>query len=137
MENHFELSDREFEGQFASGTFDPALFSHEAHLRLAWIHVTNYGETIAIQNVSNQLKQFVTIVGAHDKYNHTLTVAAVKAVHHFVRKSQSATFQDFISEFPRLKYNFKELMAVHYGVDIYHSSDAKAVFIAPDLVPFD
>ena len=137
MENHFDLSDREFESQFAKGMFDPKLFSHEAHLRLAWIHVTNYGETIAIQNVSDQLKQFVTIVGARDKYNHTLTVAAVKSVHHFVRKSHSITFQDFINEFPRLKYNFKELMAIHYGVDIYHSSVAKAVFIEPDLVPFD
>lgn len=137
MENHFDLSDREFESQFAKGMFDPKLFSHEAHLRLAWIHVTNYGETIAIQNVSNQLKQFVTIVGARDKYNHTLTVAAVKSVRHFVRKSKSITFQDFINEFPRLKYNFKELMAVHYGVDIYHSSDAKVVFMEPDLAPFD
>ena len=76
MENHFDLSDREFESQFAKSMFDPKLFSHEAHLRLAWIHVTKYGEPIAIQNVSDQLKQFVTIVGARDKYNHTLTVAA-------------------------------------------------------------
>ncbi|MBI3219209.1 MAG: hypothetical protein HYZ44_06835 [Bacteroidetes bacterium] len=137
MENHYELSDREFESQFAKGTFNPALFSHAAHLRLAWIHVTKYGETIAIQNITDQLKQFVTIVGAEDKYNHTLTVAAVKAVHHFVKKSQSTTFYDFINEFPRLKYNFKELMAVHYGLDIYNLPEAKAEFIEPDLVAFD
>ncbi len=137
MEKHFDLSDREFEDRFANGTFDPTLFSHEAHLRLAWIHVTNNGEAMAIKNVCDQLMRFVTLVGAKDKYNHTLTIAAVKAVNHFVRKSKSDTFHDFISEFPRLKYNFKELMAVHYGVDIYNSLQAKAVFIEPDLVPFD
>jgi hypothetical protein len=137
MEKHYKLNDTEFENSFKNCELDPILFTHEAHLRLAWIHVTKYGEENAIQNISEQLRRFVVFAGAKDKYNQTLTVAAIKSVSHFVRRSSTHTFQEFINEFSRLKNNFKELMAVHYGVDIYHSPQVKAVFLEPDLVPFD
>jgi hypothetical protein len=43
MEDHFKLSDSEFEKKFESCEFDHSMFNHEAHLRLAWIHIHNYG----------------------------------------------------------------------------------------------
>lgn len=137
MEKHTELSDKEFERKFIACEFDPRNFSHEAHLRLAWINIKRYGLEQAELNVQDQLQNFVEFVGAKDKYNKTLTIAAIKAVDHFIRKSKAAEFSDFINEFPRLKYNFKELMATHYGFDVFNSTAAKKEFIAPDLVPFD
>ena len=137
MEKHFELSDSEFEKQFISCELKPADFSHEAHLRLAWINIDKYGIQQAEKNIQNQLQKFVEFVGAKDKYNMTLTLAAIKAVYHFTLKSKSDNFMDFITEFPRLKYNFKELMDFHYGFDIYNSEKAKTEFLKPDLIPFD
>ncbi|MBC9796246.1 hypothetical protein [Sinomicrobium weinanense] len=137
MENHFTLSDFEFEQQFESGTLSPELFNHEAHLRLAWIHIDKYGIDKAIDNLCFQLLNYVTKLGAAHKFNKTLTVAAVKAVYHFMLRSESGTFRAFIREFPRLKYNFKDLMSCHYGVDIYNSPWAKKHFLEPDLLPFD
>ncbi len=137
MDNHFDLTDFEFENKFKNCDLNPEIFTHEAHLRLAWIHITTYGEHAAIQNICSQLKAFVEFLGAKDKYNETLTIAAIKAVHHFIKKSDSNTFQDFIIEFPRLKYNFKDLMNTHYNIDIFNSDKAKKEFLAPDLVPFD
>ena len=137
MEKHFSLTDAEFERLFAKCALYPADFSHEAHLRLAWIHITRYGILQAIENIEFQLQNFVEHAGAKDKYNKTLTVAAIRAVYHFVLKSQSDNFADFIAEFPRMKNNFRELMEVHYGIDIFTSEKAKTEFIEPDLVPFD
>ena len=137
MEKHFELSDTGFELQFCNGTMDPAIFTHEAHLRLAWIHVRNYGVEKAIQNITVQLLNFVQVAGAAGKYNKTLTIAAIKAVSHFISKSGADNFYDFIHEFPRLKYNFKDLMAFHYQQDIYQSEKAKTTWLEPDLLPFD
>lgn len=137
MHNHFQLTNVQFEQQFQQCTLNPALFNHEAHLRLAWIHIKNYGRETAIQNICSQLVRFTASVGAADKYNKTLTVAAVKAVHHFMQRSSSETFYDFITEYPRLKFNFKELMAAHYKKDIYQSEKAKKEFLEPDLLPFD
>lgn len=137
MEPHYQLSDSEFEAQFEAGSLDPTLFSHEAHLRLAWIHVTEHGTEKACTSISKQIKSFATAQGASDKYNETVTIAAVKAVDHFIRRSGSDNFKDFIAEFPQLKTKFKELLGSHYSYNIFQSGPAKKSFQDPDLAPFD
>lgn len=137
MEKHFELSDNEFIKQFYNCKLNPDVFTHEAHLRLAWINIKKDGVLTAEENILNGLQKYVTHLGAKDKFNKTLTVAAIKAVYHFMIKSKAEDFKAFISEFSRLKYNFKELMACHYGFDIYNSSMAKTEYLQPDLIPFD
>tara|TARA_R110002167_G_scaffold110831_7_gene281906 strand:- start:312 stop:725 length:414 start_codon:yes stop_codon:yes gene_type:complete len=137
MELHFNLTDIEFINALEEGTLDPALFSHEAHLRLAWIQINNYGVENAIACISHQLSIYVAFLNASDKYNATLTVAAIRTVKHFMDKSKSSNFRDFITEFPRLKYNFKELIGLHYGFDIFNSVAAKNKYLEPDLLPFE
>ncbi len=137
MEQHRLLSDEEFEQQFAQGTLVPSLFSHEAHLRLAYIHLEKYGEEKAIHHILQQLQQFVIMAGARDKFHKTLTIAAIKAVHHFKRRSNSSHFRDFIEEFPRLKSDFKALINSHYQIDVFRSESAKKVYLEPDVLPFD
>lgn len=136
MNAHFELSDDLFEEQFQNCSLDPALFNHEAHLRLAWIHISKYGEAKAIENITGQLYTYVVLLGAIDKYNKTLTIAAIKAVNHFTGRSGADNFADFIQQFPRLKFNFKELMGSHYGIDIFKSEMAKQHYLEPGLLPF-
>ena len=137
MEKHFDLSGSDFEKKFINCELNPMGFTHEAHLRLAWININKYGIKQAEKNIQSGLQNFVEFVGAKDKYNTTLTLASIKAVYHFMLKSKSDNFKDFITEFPRLKNNFKELLASHYGFDIYNSDKAKAEFLGPDLIPFD
>ncbi len=136
MEKHRNLDDHDFEVQFREARLSPDLFSHEAHLRLAWLHLQHYGQEQAIENICQQIIVYVTKLGAENKFNKTLTVAAIKVVDHFMQKSASNNFFDFIEEFPRLKYNFKDLLAFHYQTDIFNSERAKREYIAPDLLPF-
>lgn len=137
LSSHLILTDEVFELQFQMAKLDPVLFTHEAHLRLAWIHLRKYGVTRAILNVTSQLQHFVKVLGASEKYHHTLTIAAVKMVDHFRRKSTSQNFTDFISEFPQLKTNFRHLLNQHYKTDIMSSASARIEFFEPDLLPFD
>ncbi|MBT31671.1 MAG: hypothetical protein CMO01_18600 [Thalassobius sp.] len=137
MEKHFQLSDAVFELQFEEGRLDPAMFSHEAHLRLAWIHLHNYGMERACNNICCQIKNYASQLGLKDKYNKTVTVAAIKAVYHFMLKSSADNFKDFIRESPRLKNAFKDLIDSHYGFDIFKSEKAKKEYLEPDLLPFD
>ena len=134
--SHFDFADEEFERQFATAQLDPSLFSHEAHLRLAYIQISKYGEEQAIANITAQIWRYVQKLGAEDKFNKTLTIAAIKAVHHFMKRSTISGFLSLITEFPRLKYNFKELMAAHYSQDIYNSPHAKQQFLEPDRLAF-
>ena len=127
----------EFEKQFSDLTLDPKLFSHEAHLRLAWIHIRNYGVVQAIDNICDQIRAFATKHGDRDKFNITVTVAAIRAVYHFILKSKSNDFKGFIKEYPRLKSDFRKLLDSHYSIDIFKSEVAKKEFVDPDLEPFD
>ncbi len=136
MEQHRQLTDLEFEKQFAYGDLDPVSFSHEAHLRLAWIYINKYGEDSACEIICDQILNFATKHGDPEKFNKTVTIAAIKAVNHFIQKSNSTNFIDFIQEFPRLKYNFKELLDFHYGFDIFNSESAKKEYLEPDLLSF-
>ena len=134
--DYFKLDDALFETEFADCTLKPSRFNHEAHLRLAWIHINKYGLEKAIDQISHQLMAYVDHHSSADKFNKTLTVAAIRVVHHFINKSSANTFQDFITEFPQLKKDFKRLMAAHYTADIYNSPKAKREYMAPDLLPF-
>ncbi|CAM1343436.1 hypothetical protein [Tenacibaculum amylolyticum] len=136
MDTHFDMTDAKFENQFQNCTLNPQLFSHEAHLRLAWIHIKKYGVTIAEQNIQNQLQDFVKHVGATDKYHTTLTIAAIRMVNHYIQQSKAKDFQEFIKEFPELNNSFKALINSHYSYDIFSSEEAKSVFLEPDKVPF-
>lgn len=137
MESHLQLSDAQFENQFADHTIDPAIFTHEAHLRLAWIHIRKYGIDTAIANICTQLKSFTKFLGVADKYNETVTVAAIRAVYHFTLQSKADTFETFIAEHPRLKTTFKQLLSQHYSIDIFTDPTAKSIFVLPDKLPFD
>ena len=137
MEPHFDLSDDEFEQQFADCTLAPKLFSHEAHLRLAWIHIKRYGIHTAIENIREQIQRFALHHGAKTKYHDTITVSAVRAVYHFMLASQTETFAGFIEENPRLKTEFWSLLITHYNPKLLKSSRARKAYVEPDLLPFD
>lgn len=137
MEVHYQFTDHEFETQFADNSLNPSVFTHEAHLRLAKIHISKYGVDEAIIRLCSQIKNFAAFNGDHNKFNTTLTVAAIKAVDHFIKRTSSNDFKELIKKFPRLKTNFRGLMNAHYSFDIFNDSKAKKEFIEPDLLPFE
>ncbi len=137
MQNHYLLNDDAFETQFENCSLNPKLFSHVAHLRLAWIHIKKYGVEMAIMNIDNQLLKFIESLDARDKYNKTVTVAAVNTVYHFMLKSNADNFKSFILEFPRLNKNFKALLNCHYSMDLFNYEAAKKQYIEPDVLPYD
>ena len=136
VRDHSLLTDDEFEQQFEKFTFKPGLFSHEAHLRLAYIHVQKYGLARAEQNMVEQIKGYAEYYGANNKFNKTVTIASVKAMHHFMEKSTSDSFQGLMKEYPRLLTNFKDILSQHYSFNVFGDSRAKKEFILPDLLPF-
>ncbi|HPF12351.1 MAG TPA: hypothetical protein PKW08_13035 [Flavobacteriaceae bacterium] len=137
MEAHRLLNDDLFLEQFKACTLEPTIFSHEAHLRLAYLQLQHYGLETALELVPRQLQNYVAHLGAETKYHATLTIAAVHAVYHFMQRTEAIDFYEFIDAVPQLKYHFKELLASHYGFDLFENTDAKASYIPPDLIPFE
>lgn len=137
MERHYALTDAQLEQQFKDAILDSEVFTHEAHLRLAWIHLEKYGLNKTITNLICQLKNYTRTVGAEFKYNETVTIAAIHAVQHFRIRSIYIDFASFIKENNQLKTNFKGLINTHYRTDIFKSEQAKVAFMEPELLPFD
>lgn len=135
--NHNQFSDFEFIEQFINGTLNPKVFNHEAHLRLAWLYIEEYGIEQAEGDIQRQLLNFDKIVGKGDKYHTTLTIVAIRIVNHFMLKSKSANFTKFINEFPQLKSEFKALVNTHYSFNIFTSEKARTEYIMPDLLNFE
>ncbi|MDC6363462.1 MULTISPECIES: hypothetical protein [Flavobacteriaceae] len=135
--HHSQFSDIEFIEAFEKAVLNPKLFNHEAHLRLAWIYLQSFGEQKAIEKTCSGIKHFDIVCGNGDKFHTTITVASVKMVHHFIKKSKSASYFDFIEEFPQLKVAFKEILGQHYSPEVFISKKAKVDYIAPDVLPFD
>lgn len=137
MENHRLLTDEAFLKAFQKCTLAPADFSHEAHLRLAYVLINDLGPFQAEKMLVKLLKDYVAHVDAADKFNYTLTLAGTKVVSHFMQRSSGNNFQEMLEEFPQLKHNFKGLMACHYSIDIFDSTQAKYGYLEPDFLPFD
>jgi hypothetical protein len=131
------LTDDELEDQFKKGRLDPRTFDHEAHLRLAYVHVKKYGVAKAIQNLCLQIGVFDRTHGEGIKYHETITIVAVKIMNHFMRRTSALNFQGLIKEFPRLRDDFKGLISQHYSMDLFQHPTAKIEFLEPDLHPFD
>ena len=136
MKDHYQFNDEEYEKVFESYRLKPAQFTHEAHLRLAYIHINKYGRAQAEANMCKQIKGYAESLGVYDKFNKTVTIASVKVMDHFMQKAQSATFTGLMKEFPTLLTDFRSLLSKHYGFNVFSDKRAKAEYIEPDLLPF-
>lgn len=137
MEAHYSITDIRFLDSMEHATLDPWVFTHDAHLRWGWLLLQKYELERAISAACNQLMRYTTKLGAVEKYNETVTVAAIRAIHHFRLKYESDSYTEFISKAPRLKTSFKKLLGFHYSQDIFRLPTAKNQYLEPDLLPFD
>ena len=115
--SHLSLSDETLEAQFAEGVLPPALFSHEAHLRMAWIHLRKYGLETAGQHLCVQIRAFAEKQGEGDEFDQSLTLAAVRVVNRFQQQSETNHFPDFLQQFPQLSTHFRELLQDEQNAD--------------------
>ena len=113
MKHHRDLTDAEFESRFDKLTLDPSLFSHEAHLRLGWIHIRKYGKELAIKNICDQIKAFDQKHGDGTKFNRDLTISSIEVLASFMKDSEANNFQQFINDNPVLRTDFMKLVAQH------------------------
>jgi len=115
MINHYAFTDEELVRNLEDGTFPPALFTHEAHLRLAYVLLSELDLNTAINRVCIILKRYVAAVGAGDKYDELLTIAAIRIVYRLMRKEPAATFSEFLGQNPELRTNFRSLIEGYYN----------------------
>lgn len=113
-----------------------SMFSHEAHVRLAFIHIVKYGREVARENLCNQIKEAAKRVGYHDKFHYTITCASVELLALNGVGSDLLEFAAFKAKYPQMLDNFKSILLSYYSEALLFSDSARRVFVAPDLQDF-
>jgi hypothetical protein len=131
-----ELSreDRTFRSAFEAHTVTPSQFTHEAHVRLAFTYLAEDDVESAAGRMRGALLSFIERNGIpRSKYHATITRAWVLAVRHFMDRSTSTAFAEFVAKNPELLDS--KIMLTHYSACVLFSSDAREKFVEPDLDP--
>lgn len=132
-EPHNELSDIEFTRQFENLLLNPEWFTHEAHLRLAWVYSYIYDFEKAVKKYRAGIQNFDFKYGDGTKYHETITVFLLKLVYQREAKKTSITFEQFKTRNPELFKGCKTIIKEHYSFDVMKDTQAKENFVAPDL----
>ena len=126
--------DRQFRLAFDACTIAPSEFNHQAHVRLAYIYLTEGDANSAVQKMRDALLKVLEHNNVpRSKFHETLTRAWVLAVQHFMNRSTSTSAADFIAKNPELLDS--KIMLTHYSASVLFSADARASFVEPDLDP--
>ena len=126
--------DRAFRSAFGACTIAPSQFNHEAHVRLAFIYLTEGDVDTAVQKMRDALLNFLQHNGVPlSKFHETLTRAWVLAVQHFMNRSTSTSAADFIAKNQQLLDS--KIMLTHYSASVLFSADARASFVKPNRAP--
>ena len=127
--------DIEFKQQMETCEFPAPDFNHRAHLRLAYLYLTENNTDKASELMRDTLNRFLIHNDVDpSKYHETLTKAWILAVHHFMNKTGgSSSADEFIDKNPVMLDT--KIMMTHYSAETLFSDEARAVFVPPDLDP--
>lgn len=129
--NHHELSDDDFLQQLEAETLDPALFNHEAHIRMPWLYLTRKKLQAALISISAAIQQLDDKYADGQKYHHTITVCFSLIIAAKITQNKFRNWELFISEHRDLT-NPKTLLSEYYHEATLCSYQARKSFAPPD-----
>ena len=128
--------DQAFQQQVESGVFSIDDFNHRAHLRLAYIYLSNNDRATCVTLVRTTLTGLLVKndIEPANVYHETLTHAWIQLVENTMKNSPpTLSAECFIENNPQLFD--KNILSKHYSEAVLNSDAAKAAFIAPNLKP--
>ena len=134
MAHRPSVADTIFRKRFDACQLAPP-FSHEDHVRLAYVYLTEAPVEQAYPRVRETLRRFLAHHGVDPtKYHETMTKAWLLAVRHFMEIAEpSSSARDLMLQKPRLLDS--RIMLRHYSEELLFSARARADFVDPDLLP--
>jgi hypothetical protein len=131
------MSDDDFLAGFEACTLARPEWTHEAHIRMAWLYLTRLPFVEALERVRSGIQQLNATFSKgesrqSDGYHDTITVASVRVI--AARLRGGDTFPVFRDRNPDLFDRTLIALLRHYTKERLHSAEAKRTFIEPDLL---
>ena len=135
MKHLSSVEDQNFRMEFEACRFPPAEFDHRAHIRLAYVYLSEYDTDTAHRLMRGALLSFLEHHGVDvSKYHETITRAWIMAVRHFMENTPGCeSSYIFIERNPRMLDS--KIMMTHYSAEVLFSDEARAKFVKPNLTP--
>ncbi|XP_014666403.1 PREDICTED: uncharacterized protein C1071.11-like isoform X2 [Priapulus caudatus] len=133
------LGDETFIKAFEERTLPYEWWNHEAHLRMAWNYILEYGKEDAIPLVKTGIKNYneknKDKVRHTHGYHETITMFYLEIINHSIRQQECSkqTFEEFIDANKDLLD--RQLPLKYYAENTLFSPEAKIKFVAPDKKP--
>ena len=133
MRHRASIEDQQFRLAFEAQQIEPAVFDHEAHVRLAYVYLCEDSVEGAAARMKAALLAFLARLGADlSKYHETITRAWIMAVDHFMNQSPPCTCcDDLVRLHPQLLDS--GIMLTHYSTDLLFSAQARQGFVEPNI----
>src|SRR5580704_18785941 len=134
------MSDDEFLAAFEECTLRRSQWTHEAHVRMAWLYLTQYPLAESIERARQGIRQlnatfslFACGSGRNtDGYHDTITVAFIRLI--AARHENDESFPSFCERNPDLFDRKLTALLRFYSKELLNSGAAKQCFIEPDLL---
>ncbi len=127
------MTDDEFLAAFEAAAFTRPEWTHEAHVRMAWLYLTRFPAAEALERVRTGIQKLNTKIGSPDGYHETITVAFVRVI--AARLEPGEDFPAFRERNPELFDRTLSALLRHYSKERLHSPEARKEFIDPDREP--
>ncbi|MEO2089567.1 MAG: hypothetical protein ABGY75_08745 [Gemmataceae bacterium] len=127
------MSDDDFLAAFEACTIPKADWTHEAHVRMAWLYLSRLPFPAAVQNARSGISKYNRSLGNTTGYHDTVTVAAVRVI--AARMADGETYPAFRTRNPDLFGNLMGVLRGYYSEARIMSPEAVAVFVEPDVRP--
>ena len=124
------MHDREFVAAFEDCTLPPDQFSHRAHVRLAWLYLSEGSLLEALTRFVEGLKRYAGSLGASAKYHETVTWAYMFLIHERMERAPAETFEEFAAANADL---FNGILEKYYSKETLSSDLARRAFVMPVL----
>jgi hypothetical protein len=125
--------DQAFLDLFEQCTLQKTCWTHEAHIRFAWLRMEQcktFDEALDKIRIGIQAyNSSVQSVGYHE----TITVAFARLIHAKRQKTRAATWQEFLHENEDLL--LKRCLLEFYSKEILAGKEARSAFVEPDKKP--
>ena len=128
------MTDAEFLAAFENVTLSYAQWTHEAHVRMAFLYLRREDFENALPWVRERIGCYNRARGNPNGYNETITVAFLRVVADRLAQHEIAPdFETFKATHPELLDS--RLLMRHYSKPVLLAEDAKARFVEPDREP--
>lgn len=125
------MTDAEFLAAFEACAIPRADWTHEAHVRMAWLYLSSRPFPDALQRIRTGIQRYNYSLGGTG-YHDTITVAFARLIASRLGGDGYAAFR---AANPDLMDRTLSALKRYYTEGRLKSEDAKAAFVEPDVAP--